>query len=95
MKRQLEAWREAGIGTAYFFGHRPEAGGGRRLARALTDISEAGLTALAALQPGAPHPEEDWRARQLAALERASEKSDAVELPAIASIRRLVAAVPQ
>lgn len=95
MKRQLEAWREAGIGTAYFFGHRPEAGGGGRLARALTDITEAGLTALAALQSGAPRPEEDWRARQLAALERASEKSDAVELPAIASIRRLVAAVPQ
>lgn len=89
---QLQAWESAGLEVVDFLKqHASPARFGSEVAQALADASAVGLSALEALRQ---HQSKDvaWRTAQLAILDRCAAPHGAVELPAIGSIRKLVAA---
>lgn len=89
---QLQTWRAAGLEAADFLATRAAIGrDGAPVAQALADASDIGLSALDTLRLGRQN-DADWRKRQLAALDLAAKPHDAIELPLIASVRKLVEA---
>jgi hexosaminidase len=94
MKSQLHEWQEAGTAAALFFSRRPSDGGGRVVAQTLAGISEAASRALETLHSPGSRVDGAWRAAQLAALDRAAQSHDAIELPIVDPVRRLVTAAP-
>jgi hexosaminidase len=95
LARQLAAWKNAGAAVATLVTtHSPRAQLGAPVAQALADASQIGLVALEAFQKNSSK-DSAWREAQFAELDRCGLAHDAIELPVIKSIRRLVAAAAQ
>lgn len=95
LARQLTAWKSAGSAVAALLTtHSPRGRLGAPVAQALADASQIGLVALESLQPGSSK-NTAWRDAQFAELDHCAIAHDAIELPVIKSIRRLVAAAAE
>ena len=92
VRAQLQDWELLGRDVAELLAARAQIGrAGLPVAQSLADASAIGLAAMEALT-GGDRKSADWREAQLAALERAAAPHDAIQLPAIEAIRKLVRA---
>ncbi|HEY0943972.1 MAG TPA: hypothetical protein VGD81_01855, partial [Opitutaceae bacterium] len=92
LREQLLAWQAAGLEAAELFTMRALLGReSAPVARSLADASAVGLEALDALSRGITQ-DAAWREARMVTLERAAKPHDAIQLPALGAIRRLVTA---
>ncbi|HYP16224.1 MAG TPA: family 20 glycosylhydrolase, partial [Opitutus sp.] len=90
LAEQLLTWQAAGREVADYLATRSSFGReSAPVAQALAEASSVGLAAVEALRSGKSQ-DSAWRDAQLAALERAAVPHDAVQLPMIDALRRLV-----
>jgi hypothetical protein len=90
---ELLTWRTAAEESAGLLASRTALGrDGAPVAKALAEASEVGIAALAALKE-AQIKDAAWRAAQLAVLDQAAVPHNAIELPIIPALRRLVQVV--
>ncbi|ACB74293.1 Beta-N-acetylhexosaminidase [Opitutus terrae PB90-1] len=92
LREQLLAWQAAGLEVADLLTQRALLGrDSAPVAKSLAEASAVGLAALEAIARGDAR-DPAWRTEQFTVLERAAEPHDAVQLPALGAIRRLVTA---
>lgn len=89
---QLRTWRDAGLAVEHMLSAQPpHRRNALSVAHGLAEACNLGLTAIEALRVG-PRKDVAWRQEQLAALDRCAAAHDAIFLPVIEPMRRLVSA---